>query len=340
MIDRQKKLRFWSEVLGLYPFPEKWKQIKIAIRGGDHLPKSKAGISSLKQLHPRISPRMWLGKQKVKRKVIISNLFNHTPTPIEEGWSVAKTQVKDFRGGTLTYDSHNGTDFAVPVSTIIHTAAPGQVVYIVSEYNRGGLKMFIDNGSGIMTTYAHLARTLVKEGEYIERNQPIAISGYSGLDALITFPFGIPHTHFNVWHNCKSVDPFSYEGNISLWREGNIPIPARDENLDFEFVPSEYDEKSVQEVIANCLTPSLKEKLLNIEDFRHQAALTLINMIYYPTRFALKKNLYKENFERKSFLDLPFSSKEFDGVIFLDEIKLDFWGRYLNRNSENLMLKI
>ncbi len=76
------------------------------------------------------------------------NLFNRTPTPLEDGWSVRKTQVTDFRGGTLTYDSHNGTDFAVPVGTVVVAPAPGKVLRISSEFNRGGLKVFLDHGRG------------------------------------------------------------------------------------------------------------------------------------------------------------------------------------------------
>ena len=71
-----------------------------------------------------------------------------------------KTQVADFRGRDLTYDSHNGTDFAIPVGTRVLTAAAGRVVRQVSEFNRGGLKLFVDHGQGLMTCYAHLARPL------------------------------------------------------------------------------------------------------------------------------------------------------------------------------------
>ena len=83
----------------------------------------------------------------------------------------------DFRGRDLTYDSHNGTDFAVPVGTKVLAAAGGEVVRIVSEFNRGGLKIFIDHGGGLMTTSAHLARPLVKVGQIVARGEAIALSG-------------------------------------------------------------------------------------------------------------------------------------------------------------------
>ena len=39
------------------------------------------------------------------------------------------------------------------------------------------------------------------------RGQPVARSGYSGIDAVITFPWGTPHIHFNVWLHGRPVDP-------------------------------------------------------------------------------------------------------------------------------------
>ncbi len=75
--------------------------------------------------------------------------------------------------------------------------------------------MRIDHGAGLMTCCAHLARQLVQEGEFVQRGQAIAITGYSGLDSLVTFPFGTPHVHFNTWLNGEPVDPFPYANEIS-----------------------------------------------------------------------------------------------------------------------------
>ncbi|MDA1196225.1 MAG: M23 family metallopeptidase, partial [Planctomycetota bacterium] len=126
------------------------------------------------------------------------NLFNRTPTPEADGWSVRVTQVRDFRGRRLTYDSHNGTDFAIPPGTVVVASAPGRVASRRSEYNRGGLKLYVDHGDGLMSTYHHLGRTLVAVGADVARGQPIALSGYSGLDALVSFPWVAPHVHYNV----------------------------------------------------------------------------------------------------------------------------------------------
>ncbi len=316
-MDRQK-LKFWKETIGLSPFKERLSQAKIAVLGQKDVPGSKFGLSSLSQYHPLISPRLWMGKHYIKRQIIISNLVNHLQTPIENGWSVKKTQVLDYRGKRLTYDSHNGTDFAIPVGSTVCTAAAGEVVAIMSEFNRGGLKIFIDHGDGLMTCYAHLARKLVEVGDILHRGQEIALSGYSGLDALITFPFGIPHVHFNVWLNCEPIDPFPYQGHVSLWLNGDLPTSASDNSV--SFTPSEYNEEKVDRMIAECKTQSAGDILSAIVPLKHKAAHTIIHMNYYPTRFDYRVNMYKKDYLRKPRLDLPFKSEEFDGLVFLDEL--------------------
>lgn len=317
----EERLNFFGEVLGLSPFRERLRQAKVALVGEEDVPSSKFGLSSLAQFHPLVSPKLWLGKPYVSRKVIVSNLVNHTQTPIASGWSVKKTQVLDYRGKRLTYDSHNGTDFSIPIGTKVCTAAEGKVVKIISEFNRGGLKIFIDHGEGLMTCYAHLARALVKVGEILRRGQVIALSGYSGLDAVVSFPFGIPHVHFNVWLNAIPIDPFGYHDKDSMWQAGSLPEPAplaKDAIEDYE--PAHYVAEMVDTVIAGCKTASERMRLAAIQDLEERATEVLVQMNYYPTRFAVNVNLYSYEHKRRPRLDLPFSKVDFDGVVFLDEL--------------------
>ncbi|TNE51160.1 MAG: M23 family metallopeptidase [Deltaproteobacteria bacterium] len=320
-LQKTKKLRLFADVMGLSPWRERWRQTKIALRGEEDVPPSRFGLSSLSQLRPRYAIPLWMGRQPVKGKVLVTNLFNHRQTPIEDGWSVKKTQLLDFRGRKLTYDSHNGTDFSIPIGTNVLTAAPGVVVCVKSEFNRGGLKVFVDHGRGLMTCYAHLARSLVQTGDVVSRGQVIALSGYSGLDALVTFPFGVPHIHFNVWLNCEPIDPFPYGEEASLWCGGTLPTSWLGEaSEESSFSPSVYREEAIQEALDVCKTPKVRERLQAIDDVATQAAETIIEMNYYPTRFSRRVNLYDETYPREPRLDLPFSHEDFDGLAFVDDL--------------------
>lgn len=315
----QPPVRLFREGIGLHPFRERWAQAKIALRGQEGVPPSRFDRTSLSQLRPRVAWPLWRGRFVVPRRAIVTNLFNHRQTPIEEGWSVRKTQVLDFRGRDLTYDSHNGTDFAIPVGTPVLAAAAGEVGRVVSEFNRGGLKIFLDHGEGLMTTSAHLARALVREGEVVERGQPIALSGYSGLDALVTFPFGAPHVHFNTWLDGEPIDPFPHEGNASLWRAGDLPEPLKSPAV-VAFAPSAYCESGVAAAIAACTTPSSRAELSSVEPLAQRAARTIVEMNYYPTRFPERPHVYADRHERTPRLDLPFPADAFDGAVFVDDL--------------------
>ncbi|MFO0565293.1 MAG: M23 family metallopeptidase [Polyangiaceae bacterium] len=198
------------EVLGLSPFPLALRQAKLAVLGdGGDTPRSRFGLSSLGIFTPRLAVSTWLGRVRADRKVPILNLVNRTPTPVADGWSVRITQVRDFRGGRLTYDSHNGTDFVVPPGTPVCAAAPGRVVSVRREFNRGGLKLYIDHGGTLVTTSNHLAKVLVEVGQDVARGELVALSGYSGLNAVVGFPWVAPHVHYNVWLSGVAVDPFA-----------------------------------------------------------------------------------------------------------------------------------
>ena len=168
-----------------------------------------------------------------------------------------------------------------------------------------------------MTTYAHLARSLVHVGMEVEQGQPIAWSGYSGLDAVISFPFGIPHVHMNVWHNGTAVDPFAFGDEASLWVHG-FPDPSH--RSAETYVPSVYDSQKVNDGIEACLDPVIRRILKEGDTLEERASHLLMQQNYYPTRFSTRISPYVEQTERTERLCLPFSSDDFDRVVFRDEV--------------------
>lgn len=272
-------------------------------------------------LDPKIALPLWRGRYAVHRKIILSNLFNHRQTPIERGWSVKKTQVEDFRGRDSTYDSHNGTDLCVPIGTPLLAPASGVVVRVVSEFHRGGLKLAIDHGEGLITSCAHLTRVLVGEGEFVRRGQIVGITGYSGLDALVTFPWGIPHVHFNVWLDGAPVDPFARvarpeEKSLFL---GGWPAPIPPGEASESPTPTVYDEARLDAIVESCVTRAVRARLSAIDSPVLRGGALIFERCYYPTRFRDHGNPCRESHARRPRLHLPFSAEHFDGVVFRDE---------------------
>ncbi len=305
------------ETLGLDEPHVRLEQARLAILGDPYTPRSKWGLSSLKIYRPVLSVRTWAGHKPANRKVPITNFFNRTQTPISQGWSVRKTQVCDFRGKTATYDSHNGTDFTIPPGIKVCAPAAGVVRRVSSEFHRGGLKILIDHGQGLITTSGHLGRSLVKEGDEVELGQVIALSGYSGIDALVAFPWSPPHVHFNVWLNGVPVDPFAKPEEESVWVHRNDPKPAQSNDHD-SYIADAWNEEALDEIIQSCVDPVLRHELTDIAALEERACHTIFKRNYFPTRFESSRSPYLDEYQRKPRLYLPFHRDEYDGVSLLD----------------------
>lgn len=311
-----------SEVLGLTPLPTALAQAKLALTGDPSVPPSRFDATSLRIFTPRLAVSTWAGRRAAGRTVPVLNLVNRTPTPIAEGWSVRFTRVCDFRGEQLSYDSHNGTDFVVPPGTLTVAAAPGRVVSIRREFNRGGLKVCLDHGGGLMTSHNHLARALVAVGDTVARGQPVALTGYSGLDAVVSFPWVAPHVHWNVFLGGVLVDPFATNGEQSLWRVRNDPKPHSGPT-DREVEPSNIDPALVEALLADLQDDERRRVLAQISDPQLRACELVIESTVYPTRFRTPEAgrlLFPEPPPRRPRLDLPFRAEDFDGIAFADEL--------------------
>lgn len=299
-------------------------QAWLTLRGDPTVPPSRFGTSSLRVFTPRLSVATWAGKRLTGRSVPIANLYNRTPTPVDDGWSVRVTQVCDFRGRQLTYDSHNGTDFVLVAGTPVAVSAPGRVVAIRSEYNRGGLKVYVDHGDGLMSSYHHLGRALCKVGDDVGRSDIIALSAYSGLDALVAFPWVAPHIHYNTSVGGVLVDPFAATGEVSLWRgDSGLPEPHRG-GSDRSFTPTAFDPARVAALAADLRDDRRRAALVAEPDLALRAWALVIEATTYPTRFATPDagRLAFESCERRPLLDLPVRAAEYDGAAFADDLGL------------------
>ncbi len=104
--------------------------------------------------------------------------------------------------GTENSGSHPGIDIKIPIGTPIHSVANG-IVYKVGNLSTGfGKSVSVAhinipdprNSSQkvtLVSTYAHLSKTEVKEGDAVQKGQRIGLSGDTGFATT-------PHLHFQI----------------------------------------------------------------------------------------------------------------------------------------------
>ncbi len=305
------------DVFGLKPLDTALAQAGRAVFGNNDIPPTNWDLSSIKVFKPHISIPTWLGVKIHGDKAPVYNLFNRNMRGPDEPFSVRVTDCEDFRGGQWTYDSHLGTDFAIPVGTPVATCAPGLVMTVKRQFDHGGLKVFVDHGDGLLTTYAHLSRALVGAGDIVRRGQAVGLSGAAGMELLMFFPWVAPHVHLNVVLNGAPADPFGADGGeVPLWRTGNDPTPfkasgARSDEL---FEPTAWNPALLDAAIEDCSDAAERDYLRGFPDIVERAAEILNHRMFFTTIFKDFPPLYEKEYPRRPALDLPFLESDYSGA--------------------------
>jgi len=100
--------------------------------------------------------------------------------------------------GTLT-SRHLGVDFRGAAGEPIRAANRG-VVALVDDFFLAGNVVYIDHGGGVVTAYFHMSKTLVSQGDTVERGQEIGLVGATG---RVTGP----HLHWSARYGTVTVNP-------------------------------------------------------------------------------------------------------------------------------------
>jgi len=95
---------------------------------------------------------------------------------------------------------HAGVDVAAPRGTEIRAVADGEVVF--SGWRRGGTGRVVEvrHADGLVTSYAHAERTLVRPGQHVVAGEALATVGSSGRASG-------PHLHFAATRDGQAIDP-------------------------------------------------------------------------------------------------------------------------------------
>lgn len=157
--------------------------------------------------------------------------------------------AQDYHCGSLSYDGHKGTDFALPslaamrAGVDVLAAAPGTVTALRDGMadriaspetdaeiagRECGNGVVIDHGDGWETQYCHLksGSVTVREGQEIAEG---AVLGQVGLSGQTQFP----HVHLSVRHDGQVIDPFAPDATTcgaapatDLWQDSPPYVPG------------------------------------------------------------------------------------------------------------------
>ena len=114
---------------------------------------------------------------------------------------------RTYNGGPIV-GYHNGVDLAAPAGQPVRAANRGRLV-LTDEVPLRGRVAVLDHGLGVFTTYAHLAAVDAQIGQVVERGQPFARVGSTGLSTG-------PHLHWELWVGGANVEPLE-------WTERDLP---------------------------------------------------------------------------------------------------------------------
>jgi hypothetical protein len=262
---RARPLPPLADRFGLRSVGQVARDLAEVARDGLRGTRFQIDLGSAGLLRPDLSLPAYAGLIPSGGRAPIFTLFDRNGGGRRYTQRVSRKSARDFRGGRLTYDEHDGTDFVCPVGTPLVAAAPGTVVLVRDRWLRGGLTVAVDHGAGVVTQYTHCSRALAAPGTVVQRGEPVALSGSSGIDMTQFFPWVPPHVHFMVYIDGAPVDPFLAPGEApraGTWLARNDPTPSGPLSGDLDADgTSEVDDASVEAAVGACTDPAIKREI-------------------------------------------------------------------------------
>ena len=114
----------------------------------------------------------------------------------------ADHRVYSHQGREIDQQVHLGFDLASTTNAAIHASNTGRIVF-ANYLGIYGNCIIIDHGMGLQSLYAHLSSIDVSVGEEVKRNDPIGLSGQTGLA-------GGDHLHFSLLLHGQPVTPVEW----------------------------------------------------------------------------------------------------------------------------------
>ena len=178
----------------------------LALAGTNSSPEDLEAIVSVKE------GLSWLSKEAAMQERILTELaqaaqqrssrWAATPSiwPVK-GWVTSGfgPRISPF---TEKPAWHDGLDIGAAPNAPVQAPAQGRVTATGFDPKLGNI-VRLDHGFGIETLYGHLAKSLVKEGQRVNRGDVVGLVGSTGLATG-------PHLHYMVKVNGQALDPNKY----------------------------------------------------------------------------------------------------------------------------------
>ena len=101
---------------------------------------------------------------------------------------------------------HTGMDFSAKIGTEIYATGNGKISKVRRSKKGYGNYVEINHGYGYKTLYAHMSKSIVKNGQKVKRGEVIGYVGNTGTSVA-------PHLHYEVHKNGKKIDPVNFYYN-------------------------------------------------------------------------------------------------------------------------------
>jgi murein DD-endopeptidase MepM/ murein hydrolase activator NlpD len=330
---RARPLPPLADRFGLRSVGQVARDLAEVARDGLRGARFQVDLGSAGLLRPDLALPAYAGLIPAGGRAPIFTLFDRHGGGRRYTQRVSRKSARDFRGGRLTYDEHDGTDFVCPVGTPLVAAAPGTVVMVRDRWLRGGLTVAVDHGAGVVTQYTHCSRAVAPLGTVLRRGEPVALSGSSGIDMTQFFPWVPPHVHFMVYVDGAPVDPFLAPGEApraGTWLSPNDPTPSGSLSGDPDGdATSEVDGDAVQAAVAACTDPAIQGEIAECRGVPAYLAALLEDALAHdrhgfaftgprPASVRPAKSAEREARARAIGLTLPLPAEGYVGARFAD----------------------
>lgn len=211
LLDREEELRIAAD---LPPVPVEVQAVGV---GGPGSLDDAVEISADRVLSNRVRDVSMSLDMLLRRSDLVASSFEDARTAIAANHAKLEATpsiwpTSGFLSSTFSFHRrhplfnevrpHYGIDISARRGNPIVATAGGRVTEAGWKSGHGNY-VEIDHGAGLVTTYSHCSRLLVKAGQQVERGDAVALVGSTGFSVA-------PHVHYEVHEKGQPVDPLKY----------------------------------------------------------------------------------------------------------------------------------